>query len=182
VRPLIAFRCTRCTEELAAATRKWRQCLARDLASRLLLGSVTNRQQPTRELAIMNRIVAASLATLLALPAIATAGEKQDAQVTVNTTSKYARGSLGSARNSNDQTQQIACYLSSYNNSNSNVGLCYAVDASGAVGSCSFYENAKFADIIRSMTSDSHVTFNWDDSYRCTRITVLSSSVYEPKK
>ena len=50
------------------------------------------------------------LAAGLLLPILAIAGSKSTSPVTINTTSRYAYGQTGTARNSADYSQTLGCW------------------------------------------------------------------------
>jgi hypothetical protein len=125
---------------------------------------------------------AAVLAVGLALSGSAVAGEKTKHEVDINTTISYANGSMGSVRNSRDSNQFIGCYISIYNSGGTSMGACFARNAAGQTAGCSFFYKPEFESILTGMSDSSLIHFNWDESNRCSRITVQNFSQYEPRK
>lgn len=114
---------------------------------------------------------------LLALaPAVAQAGTKCSSPVTVDTASRWARGALGSARNSADGTQSIYCISYSWG-----YALCSARDAAGVAGSCGT-SDPLYTNLLQSMTPDSYVYFAWDAGGTCTTMVVENESCLDPKQ
>jgi hypothetical protein len=123
-----------------------------------------------------------ALAAASFIPGTAVAGEKVDGAVKINLIVPYANGSMGAARNSRDANQTIGCYYST-NGPGHTAGYCWARDAAGTHAGCKWFDDPILEKVVATMTSDSLIHFNWDKStYMCTRITVQTSSAYEPKK
>jgi hypothetical protein len=138
------------------------------------------RAAPHKEKA-MQKIFGIVVALVLAVPAIATAGEKYSANVVINQNVPYANGSMGAARNSRDSNQAIGCYYTT-NGPGKTAGYCWARDAAGTHAGCKWFDDSILEKVVATMTSDSFIHFNWDQYYMCTRITVQNASQYEPKK
>jgi hypothetical protein len=132
------------------------------------------------------KLVALALTLGASIPVVARAGVKATSPVQVNLTSRYAFGSMGSARNSVDSTQQIGCEVDVLANGIV-YGGCSAVSAA-SVGagpisaSCSFYNQPGFAAVAQSVSSDSFIIFTWDANGVCQQITSSNFSLWEPKK
>jgi len=93
--------------------------------------------------------------------------------------SGQAGGSLGTVRNSADQTQFIQCGV---NVTGSSIyGFCQASDANGTVVLCSTTKR-NLVDAMEGVSGDSHVFFEFDSSGKCTRLFVNHGSYLEPKR
>jgi hypothetical protein len=103
------------------------------------------------------------------------AGAKDTFAVYIDTASRFAIGSMGSARNSTDTHQNMYCYTNT-----SGYGYCMATDASGTSVGCST-SNANMLATIRSLNSDSYLQFFYDGGGYCTSILVGTGSHYEAK-
>ncbi|MCP3143010.1 hypothetical protein [Pyxidicoccus xibeiensis] len=113
---------------------------------------------------------------LLALaPAVAQAGGKCTSPVTVDATNRWARGALGSARNSTDAIQNIYCTVYSWG-----YAFCSARDSASVTGSCGTSDPV-YVNMLQAMTSDSYVYFGWDAAGTCTNLIVQNSSCLDPK-
>ena len=107
------------------------------------------------------------------------AGLKTTGNVSINTTTRTASGSLGSARNSSDSTQYIECFLSA-GSAGVPFGSCAATNTSGTHVTCSS-NNLGIIEQIRAMNGDDRVQFYYDAAGECTLITLTRSSRYAPK-
>lgn len=114
----------------------------------------------------------ASLTLSFAVTSNVFAGTKGTYNVSVSATS--FSGSLGSARNSADTSQQIGCWAYSSGN-----GFCYGKDSSGATASCATSDAAMLAS-IKSVKGDSYVRVNYS-SGACTNVFVSNFSSFAPK-
>jgi hypothetical protein len=114
----------------------------------------------------------ASLTLSFALSSNVLAGTKGTYSVSVSTTA--FSGSLGSARNSADTSQQIGCW--SYS---SGSGYCYGKDSTGATASCST-SDAAMLTAIKSVKGDSYIRVNYS-SGACTNVFVSNFSSFAPK-
>jgi hypothetical protein len=131
----------------------------------------------------MNRIEKLSfIASLIALSSSAAlAGAKYTIPVHVDTTNRVAFGSLGSARSSTDENQQLGCYTLAFpGTAGAGVGVCFAQNAVGVWGSCVIGDHGML-DTARSIASDAYVYFAWDATGACTLLEVETWSAIEPK-
>lgn len=120
----------------------------------------------------------------------ASAGRRTPAPVTINTSTKTASGSLGSARKSSDNNQHIGCYAQIYPVLDPNAPPseysttyynCFAVTSTGTAAGCilPFGQHATY-DVPRTLAEDSFLKFTWNDQGLCTSIEVQNYSYYEP--
>lgn len=108
----------------------------------------------------------------------ALAGSKSTSEVYINQTSKYAQGSLGSARNSADTNQYIGCSVTN------DYIYCAARNAAGTWVHCDAY-SASMALTVRGIGSSGYVSFYWlgsSTSGTCNSLTVSHFSSYAPKE
>jgi hypothetical protein len=108
------------------------------------------------------------------------AGAKYSYDVTVDTSNRYAQGSVGSARASNDSYQLIGCYSLAYTDSVS--GICAAADRWGTYAMCTVPASAASYMIpaITSVGPQSYVSFSWDSAGFCTVVLVSNYSAWLP--
>jgi hypothetical protein len=102
------------------------------------------------------------------------AGEKDinPVVVTVTATGGYAYGSLGSARNSSDGTEDIGCTFTPGSAS------CTATNSSGLTRSCTAPGLG-----LAGLSDDAYIYFSWSNgSTNCTDFIMLNWSANEPKK
>lgn len=85
----------------------------------------------------------------------------------------WAQGSIGSARNSNDNSQYIGCKLSA-SAGYTNV-VCEATDAVGRFAYC-YSSDWRFIEAVKAMGSNSQIMFIWRDSYYCSYINISNDS------
>jgi hypothetical protein len=118
--------------------------------------------------------------TFLALGSTARAGKTVSVPVSVNTTTRTATGSFGTAHNSANHSH-IGCMVTA-----SDDGLDIECDASDGTNSISTGlgggvnpDSTLFT--ISTITSDSTITFTWDSTGLMTSLTVDNSSLYAPK-
>ena len=130
-------------------------------------------------------LIAAALTLSIAPPVHA--GRKTTAAVVINTATRTASGSLGSARNSSDSTQYIGCQATYYPNLDPNSGsfssttyFCYARSSAGTTGACSVPLSTDFVDIYAPIAEDSFLQFSWDAAGNCTSLRVENYSYYAP--
>ncbi len=107
------------------------------------------------------------------------AGTKVSALVYVEPTSRYAYGSLGSARNSADTVQYIGCYISAYSNGAEYVG-CFARNAANTYVSCSS-SVPQIINAVRALGGDGYLYFDYDASGACTSVDVRQVSYFVPR-
>lgn len=112
------------------------------------------------------------------------AGYKGTYLVGIDAAGRHAWGGLGSARNSQDGTQQISCSAMASGLSHS-VG-CFAVNSAGESASCSVSDSSESEGIdlagLTIMNESAYIDFAWDAQGYCTSITVTDYSPLEPKK
>lgn len=116
------------------------------------------------------------VATVL-LCSVALAGSKATNEVWISLTSKYAEGSLGSARNSADSTQYIGCSVTN------DYVYCSARNSAGTWIHCDVYSSA-IALTARGIGSSGFISFSWtgtSTSGTCTTLTLSHNSMYAPK-
>ncbi|WP_224245467.1 hypothetical protein [Hyalangium gracile] len=96
-----------------------------------------------------------------------------------------ASGRLGSARNSSDTVQYIGCTASTSGTPGTGTTIsymsCSARNAQNVTVSCGS-SNPDFIETLRTLNSDSYVSFSWDGTGNCTGLTVATYSQYEPKE
>jgi len=130
---------------------------------------------------MQNRFLKISLLMAVALFVnTAIAGVKFSGNVYIDAVSRYAYGSLGTARNSADGYSWVTCGVQS-GTTGSMYASCYAVNASGVSASCGT-TNANLVAVVATLEGDSSISFQWDSSGLCTYISVGQSSAAEPKK
>ena len=126
-------------------------------------------------------IAATLVAVSLALPGAAVAGLKIPIEVKVLNHISFASGAVGTARNSRDSMQDIGCGIMSNVNHPYTTGTCWAFDADGNIGQCSYFNRPDLDKAVASISNDSYIQFKWEDSGQCTQINVANGSLYEPK-
>ncbi|QSQ21754.1 hypothetical protein JY651_42490 [Pyxidicoccus parkwayensis] len=118
----------------------------------------------------------AMMLPMLALaPAVAQAGTKCTSPATVDVTNRWARGALGSVRNTADTVSNIYCIVYSYG-----YAFCSARDAAGVTGSCGTSDPG-YINTLQAMTQDSYVYFTWDTAGTCNYMVVENMSCLDPK-
>ena len=118
------------------------------------------------------RTILAVFAALIS--ATASAGAKIEDPVIIDLDAKEASGSLGSARNSSDDTQFITCAVYAVASFDP-VVTCLAKDSEGTRARCNSGSPAYVA-IAQAMDSSSFILFDWDDAGRCTFLVVQNDS------
>jgi len=121
-----------------------------------------------------------ALGACLLLPTIAYAGltyPNASSTVVIETTARWAEGTVSATHNSPDNVQYIGCW--SRVSSTTDQATCYARDTSGHYGSCTTTDS-RFLPLIRSLHSEGRLRFSWDTSYRCTQIELRTASTEEP--
>lgn len=104
---------------------------------------------------------------------VALAGSKNDVAVIVDDTS--FGGSIGGARNTEDELSSIGC-------SDDGVTVfCGAVDSAGNAGSCVTSDPNHLA-IVRGMTDSSSLAVVFDDTGICTGMIHSNASDFQPKQ
>lgn len=108
----------------------------------------------------------------------AAAGFHYTGNVSVTTT--WGTGAAGSARNGTLAKEYVYCTVTG--TTAALTAACFAQNAAGTSVSCST-SNANLVEVVKKMSSDSYVQFNFTPSDRqCQNIQVFSGSDYEPKK
>jgi hypothetical protein len=120
--------------------------------------------------------ISVSLVTAIA-SAVSWAGMKNTAPVVIDLTNRFAGGSLGDARNSQDAIQYIGC--SSIGGTSQNSMYCSAKDAAGTYVNCTS-SDSRLIDETRALTGESAIQFSWDANANCTSLYVATYSVYFP--
>jgi hypothetical protein len=118
-------------------------------------------------------IVAASVGLLAATSA--SAGYLQGQAVVISDADRYANGDLGFVHNSSNRLEFIGCQLGP------GFVYCYAQSAEGKYRTCAG-GGAAMTNTVRSLKSDSSLTFYWDASGYCTTIYVDNQSSSSHKK
>jgi hypothetical protein len=129
------------------------------------------------------QILVALFLTMSAFSAPARAGSKSSGQVYINSTSRYAYGSTGGARNSLDANQNIGCTVFGRKNTDGTTtlsALCWATNSVGVYRTCST-SDSKLITAASSVGTDSTIQFNWDTSSYCTYIEAHHGSDNPPK-
>lgn len=119
-------------------------------------------------------------ALITALVGTAHAGKRTPAPVVINSANRSASGSVGSARNSSDNTQYIKCTTST--SLTSHMITCTAMDSNNHPASCSMIGDDTNPILGLSVMSESSmITFTWDSSGNCTSVLISTYSDYVPK-
>lgn len=116
--------------------------------------------------------VAAGFLCALVVP-IASAGPRWVYPVSLSDTSRYALGTMTDARGSADSQQAIGCYHNA-----TNAG-CYATNAAGVTRTCST-SNPALLTVIRSISAESYLYFQWNTDGTCNYVLVENSSRFKP--
>jgi len=127
----------------------------------------------SREINMKKPILAISI---LAMSFQALAGYHANMFVGINTQYKYAWGSMASARYSSDTSQIIRCTATS--GKDNKYGNCYARSESGTTAACTTYDS-NIVDQIRSINSESVISFFWSSSGECLSVSSSSDSTYK---
>ena|SRR5688572_11733229 len=120
------------------------------------------------------------LLLLLAMSATTLAGSKSEYPVYVDTTWRTAEGSIGTARNSADNVQQIGCRQNAYEASAT--VSCWARSANGVYVSCYNSTSETMRQAVANITSDAYVYFAYNTSGVCTVVQVVNASLFAPKQ
>jgi hypothetical protein len=131
-------------------------------------------------------LLAAVLAALLGAVGAAEAGERVTVPVYVNTTSRWAEGTVGAARNSADLWQYIGCHTAADASVHRVVTSCFAQNSAGVNASCTFKQVAGWPGSpfggVPLMANNAYISFAWDAAGNCNDFYVEAFSRYEPKK
>jgi hypothetical protein len=111
----------------------------------------------------------------------ASAGTRGGEEVFVNTTNRWAYGSMTGAYNSADTNQIIYCKMRYSFTGSGFMVQCAARNASGTWASCtnsvmSDYVETRVQSMIASINENSIIEFGWDTMGQCTYIDVRHSS------
>lgn len=129
----------------------------------------------------LGKIFTVTIATcsVLTMSGIAAAGFRSAYQVQVNTDTRQAWGSLGTARASSDSNQYISCSVYGYSSS-AGSARCEARTATNVRATC-YSSNPSIIQAIAALDGDGYVLFNWDTSGSCTYVATSSGSLWAPK-
>ena len=118
----------------------------------------------------------------LGVAGVAHAGFKQQNPVSIDLINRFAQGSFGSARNSQDGQQSIDCAITSYKRTilESQV-VCNAQNALGQTVFCTAPASGNLIEAMAALDSDSFLHFAYDANGTCTTINVINGSSFEPK-
>ncbi len=124
---------------------------------------------------------AVALTVMMALSTVAWAGSKGGAQVTIvfSGDNGSASGTMGAVRASADTVQFIGCAL--IGSGGAQWVNCQARNVSNVYVACNSAAH-EIVDAAKSMTSDAHISFNWDGSGACTALNIRTDSRYTPKQ
>jgi hypothetical protein len=126
----------------------------------------------------IRKLSIAALLVATAFGATAWAGYRYPFEVQINTTSRTAKGSLGSARASADNNQAIGCRIGA-GAGGIPVVYCFAVDAAGTTASCSTPDPA-IATVATAINDSSLISFTWNAGGACLSLTVENYSTNPP--
>lgn len=110
----------------------------------------------------------------------AIAGLRVIESVSVNTATRFASGSLASARAAADSVQFIGCGATWRTDGTVN-GSCFAKTAAGVSGSCTF-SDTNLAHALGAVSGDTRLQFRWDATNKCTSISLEDASYWAPKQ
>ena len=109
------------------------------------------------------------------------AGARYSFEITVDPYNKYAYGSVGSARASQFESNQlIGCYT--YASEGEAGGRCAASNYAGTYRVCTVPASAAatMLPVIASIGPQSYLYFAWDDNAYCTSVQVINNSFLLP--
>ena len=92
--------------------------------------------------------------------------------------SGVAGGQIGSARNSDNETEAIACTV--WTSGGGSAATCSVTDRAGTSRSC-FTVTAQYIELLGSLTDDTFIMFEWDQQGWCTFLMVGADSAMMPK-
>jgi hypothetical protein len=119
-------------------------------------------------------LLALALGFVLSVVGTASAGYRAGPyQVTINDAGRWANGGFAEARGSADGNQSIGCYQ------NTGSGTCIATNAAGTSRTCTT-TNAALIEVIRSLTPESYLYFQWNVDGTCSYVLVETSSRFKP--
>ncbi|QRO01121.1 hypothetical protein JRI60_19825 [Archangium violaceum] len=128
----------------------------------------------TKKSAVLGCVVASLFAGT-----VAWAGSRYAYPVFIDVPGRTAYGTLGAARNSNDNVQFISCDTHAYSDGSKNMS-CAAKTTAGTYVYCTS-SVAGLVDAAQSISGDSFIYFEWNTSGACTYLGVGNSSEYAPK-
>jgi len=124
-------------------------------------------------------------AALLLTSGLSLAGKSSSVPVEVSTVDSWARGSMTTARFSDNLIESIGCGIRTYAEdvdgvvSESVTGFCQANTSTSTYRIC-YTTNPKLLDQINSISDYSYILFVWNDLGDCTYISTSTQSFYIP--
>lgn len=110
------------------------------------------------------------------------AGQRKDAFVVINSSTRTASGSMGSARQSPGSVQSIGCSVV-YPPHSPQWGTCVATNSAGTTATCAFSSNGTGVwDLLSALGDDAYITFKWNAAGACTSLEIQNYSYYMPKQ
>jgi hypothetical protein len=109
------------------------------------------------------------------------AGMKSNYTVNINTTSRYASGSLADTRSMNDSSSYLDLQVSAYSTSGPRAWV-YGYSATSKLSFVCSTTNASLISLAQAVNGDSYISVQWDTSGNCTSLSVMSGSEYSPKQ
>ena len=126
-------------------------------------------------------VLAGAGATLVGLAQReAAAGEKWASNVYISTSQRYAYGSLGTARNSSSNIENIGCSIWTAGTYDEVTCTAKMSGSGTASASCSTFDQ-DIAEAARAINGDSWLEFDWDANGECTELFVSQASRLAPK-
>ncbi len=126
-----------------------------------------------------------SIAILMLLAAVASAGLKQPAPVTVDLVNMIALGDQNTARIARNDLDFIGCGIRVFDDgvNSFSFGFCQAGDSEENQIAC-FTQNANLLDAIKATSAFAFITFSWQDGgfggTECIRVGSSTQSFYLP--
>jgi hypothetical protein len=110
-----------------------------------------------------------------------------DVTVTVNTSTRTASGSIGTARNNHGNPQDIGCSIWVVPNPDPTQMsptyiTCTATNSSGTSTYCVGTVSGPSIVVFDTLTDDSYLKFTWDVNGNCTSFEVRNYSYYRPRQ
>ncbi len=122
-----------------------------------------------------NVLAAAAIAALLSSAAfVSLAGESGSYQVFINDASRFATGSMVTARYSGDSVQRIECRAFAHRAGMVNA-YCFAKNAQGVTRTC-FTTLPVLVENARAASSESMINFYWEENGDCESISIENAS------
>lgn len=122
----------------------------------------------------------ASVLLVLAAAGSAWAGFHGGGGVSINTQTRTAQGTFGSAYNSSDSNQYIGCMLTAFSTTGTIQLSCTARDAVGMSVTCTS-SSAPLIQAAASLNDEANLQFQYDASGNCTMIKAYHFSWGSPK-